>query len=195
MASPERRPAAFIDRDGVINAELHYVHRIEDFHVLPGVYDGLRALARAGFALVVVTNQAGIAKGLYDQAAFERLTDHMRAQMAAEGITLEAVYHCPHHPAGSVAAYTVECDCRKPAPGMLLQAAREHGLDLARSVMIGDKPSDTQAGRAAGVALTVLVESGHVLPDDAASHADHRCADLRQAAAWIAGQPLFREST
>ena len=191
MANPERRPAAFIDRDGVINAERHYVHRIEDFHVLPGVYDGLRALARAGFVLVVVTNQAGIAKGLYDEAAFERLTDHMQALMAAEGIALEAVYHCPHHPAGSVAAYAVECDCRKPAPGMLLQAAREHRLDLARSVMIGDKPSDTQAGRAAGVALTVLVESGHVLPDDAAAHADHRCANLQEAAAWIAARPLL----
>ncbi|HEY9025785.1 MAG TPA: D-glycero-beta-D-manno-heptose 1,7-bisphosphate 7-phosphatase [Burkholderiaceae bacterium] len=194
MASPERRPAAFIDRDGVINAELHYVHRIEDFHILPGVFDGLRTLARAGFALVVVTNQAGIARGLYDEAAFERLTDHMQARMAAEGIALEAVYHCPHHPAGSVAAYAVECDCRKPAPGMLLRAAREHHLDLARSVMIGDKPSDTQAGRAAGVALTVLVESGHALPDDAAAQADHRSADLGQAAAWVAAQPLFRDS-
>lgn len=195
MASPEARPAAFIDRDGVINVELNYVHRIEDFHVLPGVYEGLRRLAGAGFALVVVTNQAGIAKGLYDEAAFERLTTSMLAQMRANGITLAAVYHCPHHPAGSVAAYAVECDCRKPAPGMLLQAAREHALDLSRSVMIGDKTSDTQAGRAAGVGLTVLVESGHPLPADAATQADHRCANLAAAADWIVAKTNFKETS
>jgi len=191
----EARRAAFIDRDGVINAELNYVHRIEDFHVLPGVYDGLRKLVRAGFALVVVTNQAGIAKGFYDARAFEQLTEHMRATLAAEGITLEAVYHCPHHLAGSVAAYAVDCDCRKPAPGMLLRAAREHKLDLARSVMIGDKVSDTQAGRSAGVALTVLVASGHDLPADALAHADHTCTDLAAAADWVTHQPIFRDST
>jgi D-glycero-D-manno-heptose 1,7-bisphosphate phosphatase len=178
-------PAAFIDRDGVINAELDYVHRIEDFHVLPGVVQGLKRLSACGYALVVVTNQAGIAKGKYTHAAFETLTRHMLAQFAAEGVTFAGVYHCPHHPQGQVAAYARECDCRKPAPEMLLRAARELGLDLARSVLVGDKTSDTQAGRKAGLRRTVLVESGHALPADALDWADHRCADLAAAADWL----------
>ncbi len=191
-APPTRRPAAFIDRDGVINAELDYVHRIADFHVLPGVFDGLRALAAHGFELVVVTNQAGIAKGLYTEADFQRLTRHMLALFADEGIRVAAVLHCPHHPQAVVREYALECDCRKPAPGMLLRAAAEHGLALERSVMIGDKTSDTDAGRAAGVASTVLVESGHALAADALAHADHRCADLRAAAQWICARPPHR---
>ena len=179
------RPAAFIDRDGVINAELDYVHRSEDFHVLPGVVEGLRTLADAGFALVVVTNQAGIAKGLYDKAAFDRLTMHMRGLFAAQGVDFAGVYACPHHPQGCVPVYARDCDCRKPAPGMLLRAADELGLDLARSVLVGDKPSDADAGRAAGIAKTVLVRSGHALPADAADHADQICDDLAAAARWL----------
>ena len=179
------RAAAFIDRDGVINAELGYVWRTEDFHLLPGAVDGLRRLAGCGYALVVVTNQAGIAKGLYDEAAYRHLTAYMRGLLAAQGVVLDGVYHCPHHPQGTVAAYARECDCRKPAPGLLRQAARELGLDLARSVLVGDKTSDTQAGRAAGLRRTVLVESGHALPADALAQADHRCADLAAAARWL----------
>jgi D-glycero-D-manno-heptose 1,7-bisphosphate phosphatase len=181
----ERRPAAFIDRDGVINEELNYVGRIEDFHLLPGACNGLRRLASCGYALVVVTNQAGIAKGRYDETAYEELTRHMRDLLASEGVALAGVYHCPHHPEGTVARHAIACDCRKPAPGMLLRAARELGLDLARSVLVGDKISDTEAGRAAGLRWTVLVESGHALPEDALRFADHRCADLDQAAWWL----------
>ena len=182
------RPAAFIDRDGVINAELDYVYRIEDFHLLPGAVDGLRRLAALGYALVVVTNQAGIAKGRYTEEDYARLTAHMRELLHGQGVDFAGVYHCPHHPGGIVARYAVACTCRKPAPGMLLQAAAELGLDLGRSVLVGDKISDTQAGRAAGVCWTVLVASGHRLPADAFAHADHRCADLAQAAAWVARQ-------
>lgn len=185
MARTDTRRAAFIDRDGVINEELDYVHRIEDFHILPGAIDGLRLLADNGFLLVVVTNQAGIAKGYYTEHDFQRLTDHMRAVFRESGVELAAVYHCAHHPAGVVPDLATDCRCRKPEPGMLLEAAGELGIDLARSVMIGDKVSDTQAGRAARVARTVLVESGHALPPDAGAHADHRCADLLAAAQWI----------
>lgn len=191
----ELRPAAFIDRDGVINAELDYVHHADDFHVLPGVVTGLQRLAALGYALVVVTNQAGIAKGLYDEAAFEQLTLHMRELFAREGVHFEGVFHCPHHPRGSVAAFAVECDCRKPAPGLLLRAARELALDLPRSVLVGDKTSDAQAGRAAGVRWTVLVESGHSLPADADDFADHRCADLAAAADWIAARTVNQDAT
>lgn len=190
----QRRRAAFIDRDGVINAELAYVFRIEDFHLLPGAVCGLRQLAELGYALVVVTNQAGIAKGYFGEADYDGLTRHMRKLLAGMGVELAGVYHCPHHPNGTVARYAVACGCRKPAPGMLLRAAAELGLDLAHSVMIGDKPSDTEAGRTAGVWLTVLVESGHRLPVDALQYADCRCADLTAAAAWIAGHtPHFQD--
>jgi D-glycero-D-manno-heptose 1,7-bisphosphate phosphatase len=181
----ELRAAAFIDRDGVINVDRHYVHRIEDFEVLPGVVQGLRLLAQQGFALVVVTNQAGIARGLYTLDQYLVLTQHMRSVLATQGVQLDGVYHCPHHPEGRVAAFTGDCSCRKPSPGMLLQAAAELHLDLSRSVMIGDKPTDAAAGKAAGVRLTVLVESGHVLPTDCTELADQKCADLLEAATWV----------
>lgn len=179
------RPAAFIDRDGVINVERDYVWKPADFELLPGVPEALRRFADHGFALVVVTNQAGIAKGRYTEADYERLTNHMRSLLEAQGVTFDGVYHCPHHPHGSVERYQRVCDCRKPAPGMLLRAAHELQLDLARSVMVGDKTSDTDAGRAAGVRSTVVVESGHALADDAILHADHRCASLVAASVLL----------
>jgi D-glycero-D-manno-heptose 1,7-bisphosphate phosphatase len=182
---PDQRPAAFIDRDGVINEDRHHVHRIEDFVVIQGVVEGLRQLQDHGYALVVVTNQAGIAKGLYSQDDYDRLSGHMIELMARHGVRIDGVYHCPHHPEGSVPALTTSCDCRKPAPGMMNRAARELGLDLEGSAMIGDKLSDVMAGRAAGVGLNVLVESGHALPNRTESSADYRCADLRAAAEWI----------
>jgi D-glycero-D-manno-heptose 1,7-bisphosphate phosphatase len=185
MVDTHLRPAAFIDRDGVINRELHHVHRIEDFHVLPGVVPGLRSLATAGYALVVVTNQGGIAKGLYGPEQFEALTRHMLEHFAVQGIEFAGVYHCPHHPQGAVAPWAVPCACRKPEPGLLLRAADELGLDLERSVMVGDKVSDVEAARRAGVGRLVLVESGHALPADTAGVAHHRCSGLAEAAQWV----------
>jgi D-glycero-D-manno-heptose 1,7-bisphosphate phosphatase len=174
--------AAFIDRDGVINEERHYVHRIEDFVLLPGVVEGLTLLRNAGYLLIVVTNQAGIARGYFDQAAMDRLHDHLRAQLAEHGVALDAILFCPHHPEGGVKAFTIECDCRKPAPGMLLQAARNFNLDLAASVLIGDKLSDVQAGKRAGVGRTVIVESGHHVGPADRIEADTVVADLLSAA-------------
>ncbi|QGZ60704.1 D-glycero-beta-D-manno-heptose 1,7-bisphosphate 7-phosphatase [Paraburkholderia acidisoli] len=185
METGEARRAAFIDRDGVINAELNYVHRIEDFHILPGVFDALAALRDAGYAIVVVTNQAGIAKGKYTEAQFQRLTSHMLDLFNDRQIQVERVYHCPHHPEGTVAEYAVDCHCRKPGPGMIEQAVRDLNLRVDRSVLIGDKISDTDAGRAAGVATNILVESGHALPADANEHADHRAKDLHEAVNWF----------
>jgi D-glycero-D-manno-heptose 1,7-bisphosphate phosphatase len=181
--------AVFLDRDGVINEERDYVHRIEDFVILPGVFDGLAALQSAGFKLIVVTNQAGIGRGLYDEAAYERLTSHMRSRLSEQGIVLDAVYHCPHHPTAGLGGYRRNCDCRKPAPGMLLQGARDLSIDLEQSIMIGDKISDMQAGRAAGVGRCVLVKSGHALDTTDLAHADATFLDLREAAAWLLGRP------
>ena len=180
-----KSPAVFLDRDGVINEERDYVHRIEDFVILPGVLEGLAMLQAAGFKLVVVTNQAGIGRGLYDEAAYQRVTKHMLARMREAGIELDAVYHCPHHPSAGIGVYRRDCDCRKPGAGMLLQAARELPIDLSRSILIGDKTSDIAAGRAADLACCVLVHSGHALTSAQLAQADASFPGLRDAAAWL----------
>jgi D-glycero-D-manno-heptose 1,7-bisphosphate phosphatase len=181
----ELRRAAFIDRDGVINVESDHVGRPEDFHLLPHAIEGLRRLQAHGYALVVVTNQAGIAKGLYTEDDYQRVTRHMTDLLRSQQIRLDAVYHCPHHPLGTIRRFAIECDCRKPGPGMLLRAAAEMHLDLASSVLVGDKISDTAAGRAAGLRWTILVRSGHALPEGYLSCADYCCDDLSAAAAWV----------
>jgi D-glycero-D-manno-heptose 1,7-bisphosphate phosphatase len=178
-------PAAFIDRDGVINEERGYVHRIEDFVLLPGALRGLSALQSAGYPLVVVTNQSGIGRGLYSEADYEALTRHMTATLHAAGIQLRGVYHCPHHPSVAAPSIVIDCDCRKPHPGLLVRAARELGLDLARSVLVGDKLSDIQAGRRAGLRTCVLVRSGHALTPQEEEAADACLPGLDEAAAWI----------
>lgn len=174
--------AAFIDRDGVINEERNYVYRIADFVLLPGVVEGLTLLRDAGYRLIVITNQAGIARGYYDQAAMDHLHDHLRALLAKHGLALDAIYFCPHYPQGSVKTLSIECDCRKPSPGMLLKAAKDFDLDLVASVLIGDKLSDVQAGKSAGVGRTVIVESGHHLEPSARFEADVVATDLLAAA-------------
>lgn len=182
-----RRPAAFLDRDGVINEERGYVHRVDDFHLLPNAVEGLRTLRDAGLRLVVVTNQAGIARGLYGEDDYLALTRHMDGLLRREGVVLDAVYHCPHHPTAGRGGLGVDCSCRKPSPGMLLRARDELDLDLARSVMIGDKRSDLEAGRAAGVARLALVESGHAIDAEDRAAADLVCADLLAAARRLVG--------
>lgn len=155
--------AAFLDRDGVINRDLGYIHRVEDFHFMPGIFKACAGLQEAGFRLFVVTNQAGIAKGFYTPEQMHTLHAWMREQLGLRGIRIEKVYHCPHHPAGIVPEYAGSCVCRKPKPGMLLAARDEFGVDLANSLMVGNAESDIEAGRAAGVAATILVD-GEPLP-------------------------------
>jgi D-glycero-D-manno-heptose 1,7-bisphosphate phosphatase len=163
------RPAAFLDRDGVLNEDLGYVHRVADFHWLPGAVAACRRLQGAGFALVVVTNQSGVARGLYTLADVEQLHAHMAQQLEAQGVKLTGVYACPHHPDGLPGEYRLACDCRKPQPGMLLQAMREHSLNPAQSVLFGDRASDLQAGQAAGVEQRFLVGPEQALRDLAAA--------------------------
>jgi D-glycero-D-manno-heptose 1,7-bisphosphate phosphatase len=182
MIMSDKTKAAFIDRDGVINKERDYVHRISDFVLLPGALEGLALLRDAGYLLIVVTNQAGIARGYYDQSDLDRLHVHLRALLAKQGISLDRIYFCPHHPQGSIETLAIECRCRKPMPGMLLEAAKDFDLDLAASVLIGDKLSDVQAGRRAGVGRTVIVESGHHVEQAARLEADLVAADLFAAA-------------
>lgn len=153
------RRAAFLDRDGVINRDIGYVHRIADFELLPGVVDALQRLQRMGYALIVVTNQSGLARGLFDNAAYEALTQYLHDILARDGVTLDGVYHCPHLPDATIARYRCDCDCRKPLPGLLLKAIGEYAIDPKTSLLVGDKASDIAAGRAAGVGKCYLVGS------------------------------------
>jgi len=147
--------ALFLDRDGVINAERNYVHRVEDFDFLPGIFRLCRIAQEARFVPIVVTNQAGIARGYYSEQDFERLTEWMLKRFRVRGVRIGRVYHCPYHPTAGVAEYRRESFDRKPNPGMILRAERDFNLQLASSVLIGDKESDLAAGRAAGVGFNL----------------------------------------
>lgn len=154
------RRAVFLDRDGTINVEKDYLHRDSDFAFIPGVPEAIGRLNAAGFLVVVVTNQSGVARGYYDEAAVHALHEHIQQQLAAGGARIDAFFHCPHHPTEGVGAYRFDCDCRKGSPGMLLQAAREHGIALDRSFIVGDKLADIEAGHAAGC-RSILVRTGY----------------------------------
>ena len=170
--------AAFIDRDGVLNEERGFVYRPEDFVLLPGVVPALRALEAAGYRRVVITNQSGIARGLYTEADYEQLTQHLRTHLRAEGVTLDAVEYCPHLPDAPLARYRLDCPCRKPKPGMLLKAIDALAIDPAASFVVGDRISDVQAGRAAGLGRCFLVRSGYALSAEAVASADGVYDDL-----------------
>jgi D-glycero-D-manno-heptose 1,7-bisphosphate phosphatase len=152
--------ALFLDRDGVINVDHGYVHRPEHFQLVPGIVDLLRFAQESGFMLVVVTNQSGLARGMFDSRRYAEIEQHMLRLLRDHGIVLTAVYHCPHHPEGSVPELAIACDCRKPAPGLIVRAAVEQGIDLKRSILVGDKESDLKAADAAGIGKSFLVDPG-----------------------------------
>lgn len=145
------RPALFLDRDGVINVDHGYVHKPLEVEFIEGIFELVGSAKKAGYLVVVVTNQAGIGRGYYGELDFHILMDWMKARFVEQGGSIDAVYFCPYHPEHGVGVYRRESDCRKPAPGMLLQAQRELDIDMASSVFVGDKVSDMEAGLAAGV--------------------------------------------
>lgn len=156
MSGGGSRRALFLDRDGVINHDAGYTHRWEDFRFVDGIFDLARAAHARDYLLVVVTNQAGIGRGFYTEADFHALTAQMCARFAAEGAPIARVYFDPTHPEHGIGAYRRDSPMRKPNPGMLLLAADELDIALGRSLLIGDKPSDIEAGRRAGVARSLL---------------------------------------
>jgi D-glycero-D-manno-heptose 1,7-bisphosphate phosphatase len=165
--------AVFLDRDGVINAALcnpvegkpESPYRLEDFRLLPAAAQAIRRVNSLGFLAVVVSNQPGVAKGKCDFAFLEALDHRLRWELARHGAHLDAIYYCLHHPEAQVESLRLSCDCRKPQPGLLLRAARELGIDLSRSYMVGDLPTDVAAGRAAGC-RTILLNGAHDPPVD-----------------------------
>ena len=150
-------PALFLDRDGVINEERNYVHKIADFVFMAGIFELCRSALLAKQKVIVVTNQAGIGRGLYTQAQYDALTRWMCAQFASSGCPLSAVYHCPTHPEFGRGGYKAHSPDRKPAPGMILRAAQEHDVDLSVSAIIGDRCTDMIAGQAAGLKHRLLI--------------------------------------
>jgi len=154
--SPLRRRAVFLDRDGTLTEHRHYLSRPDDLVLQPGIGPPLRALQNADFALVVVTNQSGLARGMFHQAALDLMHQRLRELLARHSVQLDGIYVCPHHPDGTVPPFGALCPCRKPAPGMLRQAAQDLDLALSESWMIGDSACDIGAGRRAGTRTALI---------------------------------------
>jgi D-glycero-D-manno-heptose 1,7-bisphosphate phosphatase len=149
--------ALFLDRDGVVNEEVGYLHRTDEVRFVDGIFSLCRTAAGLGYRLIVVTNQAGIARGYYSEADFEALMEFMREELRAEGVELDAVYYCPFHPEHGIGKYKREHEDRKPGTGMLRRGAREFGVVLSESVLIGDRCSDVGAANAAGLRRAFLM--------------------------------------
>jgi len=170
-----RRPGLFLDRDGVVNLDRGYVYRPEDFQFLPGIFSLCRKAGDRGYGIVIVTNQSGIARGYYSEADFHRLSSWLIRQFRCQGVRLDGILHCPHHPRVSG-----PCWCRKPRPGMLVDAVRRYRLDPRRSIMIGDKRTDIQAARRAGIANVIRMAPEARYPARHQAGADHLVTGLHQ---------------
>lgn len=168
----DKVPAIFLDRDGTMNVDHGYVHEIDNFQFIDGAIEAMQELKKMGYALVMVTNQSGIARGMFSEDTFMQLTEWMDWSLADRDVDLDGIYFCPHHPEAVVEEYRQQCDCRKPAPGMLLAAQKELNIDMAASYMVGDKIDDVLAGKAAGVGINVLVRSGKPVTEEGEKAAD-----------------------
>jgi D-glycero-D-manno-heptose 1,7-bisphosphate phosphatase len=154
-----RQPALFLDRDGTLVHPYHYPARPEHLRLYDGIGAGLRLLQRAGLQLVVITNQSGLARGYFTQADLQAMHEYLASELALLDVRIDSIYHCPHHPDGAIAELAIDCDCRKPRPGLLLRAAADLAIDLRRSWFVGDILDDVEAGNRAGC-RTVLVDLG-----------------------------------
>lgn len=186
--------AIFLDRDGTLVHPRHYPARPADLFLYSGIGPELRRLQLAGFQLIVVTNQSGLARGYFGAADLDRMHAHLAHELAQLDVRIDAIYHCPHHPAGIIPALAVECDCRKPQPGMLLRAAAERGIDLRRSWIVGDILDDVEAGKRAGC-RAVLVDLGTESPPaDRLRQPDFVAQDTPHALRIIAAEECLGSS-
>ncbi len=158
------RPALFLDRDGVINEEAGYLYRREECFLVDGIADLIATANELGYVTCVITNQAGIARGFYTEDDFHILMEHISNTLLQQGARIDAIYYAPYHPEHGLGQYKQDSDLRKPRPGMLLRAAADHGIDLARSVLVGDRCTDLQAGAAAGVQELYLFGTTESVP-------------------------------
>ena len=163
----------FLDRDGVINKEVGYLHKIKDFEFIDGVFGACMYLQKLDYQLIIVTNQSGISRGYYSEDEFHAVNNWMLEQFSARGVDVLDVFFCPHGPEDG-------CSCRKPKPGMLLTAKEKHDIDTSKSWMIGDKEADVSAANAAGINNTILVKSGHDI-DEENSNANYVLGSNKQA--------------
>lgn len=177
--------AVFLDRDGVINQDLGYVHTVDDFHYVEGVFEACKKLKDMGYKLVLVTNQSGIARGMFTEDEFLSLTEWMDWNFVDNGVEFDGIYYCPHHPTEGQGDYLQDCDCRKPKPGMFLSARDFLKIDMANSVMIGDKVADVQAAQAAGVGTSILVKTGKVITEEGEQLASAVLNSIVDVPAWL----------
>ena len=183
-----QRPAVFLDRDGTLLEEAGYLDRLERLVFFPYTVDAVRLLNRSGFVVVIVTNQAGIARGIFKEAFVADAHRHISEQLSRGGARIDAFYYCPHHPEAVVEALRQDCECRKPRPGMFTRAAEELGLDLARSFVVGDRWHDLEAGQRVG-ARGLLVRTGYGRTEEASPRAGVDAAavvdNVMEAVSWI----------
>ncbi len=177
-------PAVFLDRDGVININHGYVYKLENFDFIEGIFDVAQHAHELGYKLVVITNQAGIGRGYYSEADFHLLTQWMCQQFAQAGAPISQVYFSPFHPTAGLGSYLKDDFSRKPNPGMIFRAGEELDLDLSGSILIGDKPSDIQAGIAAGIGKNLLFAADHPMELEGVSY--QKIASLRDALPHLA---------
>lgn len=187
------RRAVFLDRDGTLNEEVGYICDAAQFRLYQFAAEAVRLIKEAGWLAVIITNQAGIARGLFNEEFLARLHEQMKAELSFAGAEIDAIYYCPHYPTEGEAPYRQECDCRKPKPGMLNQAAKDLHIDLSASVVIGDRFRDLAMAQAVG-ARSVLVLTGYgreELERDAAiwpQQPDHVAENLLDAVRWVLNQ-------
>ena len=144
----------FLDRDGVINKEVNYLHKIDNFEFIGGIFDACLHFQSLSYKIIIITNQSGISRGYYTESDYQKVTQWMLNQFKYKNIKILDIFHCPHGPDSA-------CDCRKPKPGMFLKAKTKHNIDMEKTWMIGDKERDTIAANSAGIDNTILVRSGH----------------------------------
>lgn len=162
--------AVFLDRDGTIIRDADYLTQLDEIEILPGVPEALRRLKRAGYLLLVVTNQSAVARGWLTEHNLRRIHRELQSRLAERDAEVDGFYYCPHLPDGAVERYSGECECRKPKPGMLLEAAADRDVDLSRSWMIGDSERDVEAGRRAGCRTILLAGTNSGQADATAGH-------------------------
>lgn len=192
----KKNTAVFLDRDGTINEEVGYLDSLDKLKIIPCAYEAIRLINKSGMKAVVISNQSGVARGLFTEEFVRQTNDYLQTILSRQEAYIDNFYYCPHHPTEGMEPYRQVCDCRKPAPGMLVQAAQDLNIDLAKSYLIGDRLNDMEAAKKAGV-KGILVRTGYgseLLQKDGPDKAtpgnrpDFIVADILDAVKWILDQ-------